>query len=200
MIKIKGLPNSWLWITLIYLRSFRWTHSKCWLHFWRLREKTPQHYLAPATWWQPPSTNFRRKSQATYSFSIVGIDLGTTNSCVAVMESGSPKVIENAEGKTSLSETWFYRSTHNPFRRCHYRGWNPFGWWCCKETGKQRSFCLSGVRCSSQASPFFSLLFLKIISRPYKTLKIPCTQPRDLLVVDSMTRILRRIWSICLTR
>lgn len=30
--------------------------------------------------------------------SIVGIDLGTTNSCVAVMESGSPKVIENAEG------------------------------------------------------------------------------------------------------
>jgi len=30
--------------------------------------------------------------------SIVGIDLGTTNSCVAVMESGQPKVIENAEG------------------------------------------------------------------------------------------------------
>ena len=28
----------------------------------------------------------------------VGIDLGTTNSCVAIMEGGSPKVIENAEG------------------------------------------------------------------------------------------------------
>jgi len=30
---------------------------------------------------------------------IIGIDLGTTNSCVAIMESGKPRVIENAEGE-----------------------------------------------------------------------------------------------------
>jgi molecular chaperone DnaK len=29
---------------------------------------------------------------------IIGIDLGTTNSCVAIMEGGAPKVIENSEG------------------------------------------------------------------------------------------------------
>jgi molecular chaperone DnaK len=29
---------------------------------------------------------------------VVGIDLGTTNSCVAIMEGGKPRVIENAEG------------------------------------------------------------------------------------------------------
>ncbi len=29
---------------------------------------------------------------------VIGIDLGTTNSCVAVMDGGKPKVLENSEG------------------------------------------------------------------------------------------------------
>ncbi len=30
---------------------------------------------------------------------VIGIDLGTTNSCVAVMEGGDPVVLENSEGR-----------------------------------------------------------------------------------------------------
>ncbi|NQV19915.1 MAG: Hsp70 family protein, partial [Rhodospirillales bacterium] len=29
---------------------------------------------------------------------VIGIDLGTTNSCIAIMDGATPKVIENAEG------------------------------------------------------------------------------------------------------
>ncbi len=33
---------------------------------------------------------------------IIGIDLGTTNSCIAVMEGGSPKVIHSSEGRNTI--------------------------------------------------------------------------------------------------
>ena len=33
---------------------------------------------------------------------VIGIDLGTTNSCVSIMEGSQPKVLENAEGACLL--------------------------------------------------------------------------------------------------
>ena len=46
-------------------------------------------------------TTFRACSSTASKLSneVIGIDLGTTNSCVAVMEGKAPKVIENAEGQ-----------------------------------------------------------------------------------------------------
>jgi len=41
---------------------------------------------------------------------IIGIDLGTTNSCVSIMEGSQPKVLENTEGcKNNSISCSFYR-------------------------------------------------------------------------------------------
>ena len=47
-------------------------------------------------------TNFARYFSSKTSNKIIGIDLGTTNSCVAVADGASTKVIENNEGMRTL--------------------------------------------------------------------------------------------------
>jgi len=42
--------------------------------------------------------NLLQRSYATVQGHVIGVDLGTTNSCVSVMEGSTPKVIENSEG------------------------------------------------------------------------------------------------------
>jgi molecular chaperone DnaK len=46
----------------------------------------------------PPGPPPRRRKRSTRMSKVIGIDLGTTNSCVAIMEGKDVRVIENAEG------------------------------------------------------------------------------------------------------
>src|SRR5688500_12250110 len=42
---------------------------------------------------------------------VLGIDLGTTNSCMAVMEGGEPAVLENSEGKRTTPSVVAFSKT-----------------------------------------------------------------------------------------
>ena len=49
--------------------------------------------------------NIKNKKYTTMG-KIIGIDLGTTNSCVSVFEGNEPVVITNSEGKRTLPLLW----------------------------------------------------------------------------------------------
>ena len=42
---------------------------------------------------------------------VIGIDLGTTNSCMAVIEGGEPSVLENSEGKSTTPSVVAFTKT-----------------------------------------------------------------------------------------
>ena len=43
---------------------------------------------------------------------VIGIDLGTTNSCVAIMEGTQAKVLENAEGARTTPVSYTHLRAH----------------------------------------------------------------------------------------
>src|SRR5262249_36142337 len=54
--------------------------------------------IDPNGWARTDSPLFQRREEQSDMGKVIGIDLGTTNSCMAVLEGGEPTVIPNSEG------------------------------------------------------------------------------------------------------
>jgi molecular chaperone DnaK len=84
-------------LSRFFLKSQSWQAPRVWQ---QVTQKTPAAALASSLLYGITGGNTARalSGKAAAGSDVIGIDLGTTNSCVATMEGKTPRVIENAEG------------------------------------------------------------------------------------------------------
>ncbi|KAH9538040.1 hypothetical protein CY35_16G084100 [Sphagnum magellanicum] len=84
-------------LSRFFLNSQSWQAPRVWQ---QVTQKTPAAALASSLLYGITGGNTARalSGKAAAGSDVIGIDLGTTNSCVATMEGKTPRVIENAEG------------------------------------------------------------------------------------------------------
>ena len=91
-------------------------------------------------------------SETTSTSVIIGIDLGTTNSCVAIMEGGDPRVLENSEGKrTTPSIVAFTKD---------------------KETNKQKTTVGEAAKRQAVTNPETLFAIKRLIGRKFKDAEV----------------------------
>ncbi|CAM6052141.1 unnamed protein product [Sphagnum compactum] len=86
-------------LSRFFLKSQSWQAPRVWQQV-GVTQKTPAAALASSLLYGMTGGNTARalSGKAAAGSDVIGIDLGTTNSCVATMEGKTPRVIENAEG------------------------------------------------------------------------------------------------------
>ncbi|CAM6015288.1 unnamed protein product [Sphagnum balticum] len=87
-------------LSRFFLKSQSWQAPPVWQQAAQVTQKTPAAALASSLLYGITGGNTARalSGKAAAGSDVIGIDLGTTNSCVATMEGKTPRVIENAEG------------------------------------------------------------------------------------------------------